>query len=291
MSIQIECENCGLKRKVKDQFAGKKIKCPECRSIIHIPDTDNSDLGLVDEKIPDEKYCPSCGEIIKKEAEICPHCGVRIKQAPQPVQRRRTRRPASGKSRISAGLLALFLGGFGAHKFYLGKGIQGLLYLLFCWTFIPGIVAFFEAIGFFIMSDASFERKISGTGTGIGTVAVWLIAGVFVLIVFGVVSQGPSSGKGSASKPESGLTLPSFGKQIVTYAEYKKITNGMSYRQVVEIIGTEGEEMSRSQMEGIPGMTSSIDTVMYQWVNGNGSNMNAMFQNDKLINKAQFGLK
>lgn len=27
----------------------------------------------------DEMYCRSCGEIIKREAEICPHCGVRNK--------------------------------------------------------------------------------------------------------------------------------------------------------------------------------------------------------------------
>lgn len=25
----------------------------------------------------DEKFCQSCGELIKKKAEICPHCGVR----------------------------------------------------------------------------------------------------------------------------------------------------------------------------------------------------------------------
>jgi len=30
---------------------------------------------------------------------------------------------------------------------------------------------------------------------------------------------------------------------------------------------------------------------MYQWVNPGGSNMNAMFQNNKLIEKAQFGLQ
>lgn len=29
------------------------------------------------EKGPDEIYCSSCGEPIKKEADICPHCGVR----------------------------------------------------------------------------------------------------------------------------------------------------------------------------------------------------------------------
>lgn len=29
------------------------------------------------EKAPDEIFCRSCGEPIKREAEICPHCGVR----------------------------------------------------------------------------------------------------------------------------------------------------------------------------------------------------------------------
>jgi len=33
------------------------------------------------EKSPDEMYCRSCGEIIKKEAEICPECGVRNESA------------------------------------------------------------------------------------------------------------------------------------------------------------------------------------------------------------------
>jgi hypothetical protein len=34
-------------------------------------------------KVPreDEMYCPSCGSIIKKEAEICVHCGVRVRRA------------------------------------------------------------------------------------------------------------------------------------------------------------------------------------------------------------------
>ena len=78
---------------------------------------------------------------------------------------------------------------------------------------------------------------------------------------------------------------------FVTYYEYKRIQTGMSYKQVVAIIGVEGEEISRSKMDGIPGVMESIETVMYQWLNNNGSNMNAMFQNDKLIQKAQFGLK
>lgn len=41
-------------------------------------------------------------------------------------------------------LLAFFLGGLGNHKFYAGKTGAGIAYLLFCWTFIPGIIALIE---------------------------------------------------------------------------------------------------------------------------------------------------
>ena len=43
-------------------------------------------------------------------------------------------------------LLALFLGGFGAHKFYLGQFVLGIVYILFCWTFIPTLISLFEAL-------------------------------------------------------------------------------------------------------------------------------------------------
>jgi TM2 domain-containing membrane protein YozV len=52
---------------------------------------------------------------------------------------------ASKKSPTTAVLLALFLGGLGIHKFYLGNTGMGILYLVFCWTYIPSIVAFIEA--------------------------------------------------------------------------------------------------------------------------------------------------
>ena len=43
--------------------------------------------------------------------------------------------------------LCLILGGIGAHKFYSGKWIQGLLYLAFCWTWMPVILALFDLLG------------------------------------------------------------------------------------------------------------------------------------------------
>lgn len=43
-------------------------------------------------------------------------------------------------------LLAFFLGGLGIHKFYSGKIGTGILYVLFCWTYIPAFIAFIEFI-------------------------------------------------------------------------------------------------------------------------------------------------
>ena len=40
-------------------------------------------------------------------------------------------------------LLALFLGGFGAHHFYLRRSGLGILYLCFFWTPLPWILGFF----------------------------------------------------------------------------------------------------------------------------------------------------
>lgn len=63
------------------------------------------------------------------------------------------------KSRIVAALLAFFLGGFGVHKFYLNKNGQGFLHLIFCWTYIPAIIALIEGIGYLMQSDGAFQEK------------------------------------------------------------------------------------------------------------------------------------
>jgi len=69
------------------------------------------------------------------------------------------------KNKTTAGILALVLGGAGIHKFYLGRGLQGLVYLFFCWTFIPALVALLDAIVLFTMSDGDFDRKYNGGAT------------------------------------------------------------------------------------------------------------------------------
>ena len=65
----------------------------------------------------------------------------------------------AGRTRTAAILLALFLGGLGGHKFYLGRPGWGVVYLLFCWTFIPSIAALVELIILITMSEDAFNAK------------------------------------------------------------------------------------------------------------------------------------
>ena len=43
-------------------------------------------------------------------------------------------------------LLAIFLGGVGAHHFYAGYNSKGIFYLLLSWTGIPVILGFFQGV-------------------------------------------------------------------------------------------------------------------------------------------------
>jgi hypothetical protein len=103
----------------------------------------------------EQKYCFECGEIIRSRAEICPKCGVRQPAYPS----RQGPYPSGGKNRLLAALFAIFLGGFGIHKFYLGRIGAGIIYLLFFWTFLPMVIGFIEGIVYLTMSDESFAAK------------------------------------------------------------------------------------------------------------------------------------
>jgi TM2 domain-containing membrane protein YozV len=62
------------------------------------------------------------------------------------------------KDRKTASLLAIFAGGIGAHRFYLGENGKGILNILICWTFIPAILGMFTGIKWLLGSDESFDR-------------------------------------------------------------------------------------------------------------------------------------
>lgn len=109
------------------------------------------------------KFCFACGKSIDARAEICPNCGVRQPpQAGMPSSGTAIGGDAatrSGKSKMAASLLAIFLGIFGVHKFYLGDTALGVIYLIFFWTAIPAIIGFIEGIIWLTQSNEVWLAK------------------------------------------------------------------------------------------------------------------------------------
>lgn len=54
-------------------------------------------------------YCGVCGSETNENADICVSCGTNLKKQQK-----------EAKSKVVAGLLGIFLGAFGIHRFYLG---------------------------------------------------------------------------------------------------------------------------------------------------------------------------
>lgn len=97
-------------------------------------------------------YCHGCGALLHLTALQCPKCGAQnVSYAKK-----------GSKDRVTAGLFALLLGGIGAHHFYLGNIVLGIIYLLFCWTFIPFLVAIVEGIVYFCQSEEFFAARYPG---------------------------------------------------------------------------------------------------------------------------------
>lgn len=67
--------------------------------------------------------------------------------------------PYKQKSKVLAGVLAIFFGTFGVHKFYTGHVGWGIVYLLFFWTYIPAMVGFVEGIIYLCTSNENFNMK------------------------------------------------------------------------------------------------------------------------------------
>lgn len=63
------------------------------------------------------------------------------------------------KDKNVAGILALFFGWIGIHRFYLGQVGLGIFYALFFWTGISAVLGLIDAIVFFSMDKENFDIK------------------------------------------------------------------------------------------------------------------------------------
>ena len=125
-----------------------------------------------------ENKCPQCGAPIEVGATECKFCGEKLEtqkvteqvqqsqSQPQIVVQQVAQATVSGinpswpvKSKTVAGILGIFFGGLGLHKFYMGKPLMGILYLCLSWTFVPEVIGFFEGISYLCSSDENFQLK------------------------------------------------------------------------------------------------------------------------------------
>ena len=65
------------------------------------------------------------------------------------------------KNRGIAIVLAIFLGGLGIHRFYVGDMKTGTTFLLFFWTGIPMLIAIIDALRVGFMGEEAFQKRYS----------------------------------------------------------------------------------------------------------------------------------
>jgi len=121
------------------------------------------------------KYCRDCGKEIYHTAVICEAC-----ETSQSIEK------TGLKHKLIAALLALFLGPFGAHRFYLRQK-WGIYYVLFFWTLIPFIIAFFDCITFLLLDQKTWDSKYNNgvsSGNSSKTANILMAVNVFFVGIF-----------------------------------------------------------------------------------------------------------
>ena len=102
-------------------------------------------------------FCGACGVKTKANQVVCVKCGVSLGSYSGGT---------GEKNKMIAFLLALFLGVWGIHKFYLGYNNQGII-MLVCGTIgwfllippvVMAIIALIEAIMYISKSDDEFQK-------------------------------------------------------------------------------------------------------------------------------------
>lgn len=63
------------------------------------------------------------------------------------------------KNKFVAWILALLLWSIGFHKFYLGKWVQWIFYMLFVFTWIPTFISILEGVLYLFNTKSRFDIK------------------------------------------------------------------------------------------------------------------------------------
>lgn len=124
------CRNCGR------EIADAAVFCTGC--------------GI--NPLNSRNFCQNCGQPTNSESEVCVSCGVKLKY---------NSTNDAVKSKLAAGLLGIFVGEFGIHRFYLGfTGIGIVQIIVTIITFgIGGIWGFIEGI---LILAGSMDKDAKG---------------------------------------------------------------------------------------------------------------------------------
>ena len=98
-----------------------------------------------------QNFCPNCGASTAPGAAVCTQCGVALAQ-PIPA--------GEQKSKMTAGLLGIFLGGLGIHNFYLGYTGKGIAQI--CLSLCFGIGAIWGLIEGIMILTGSINKDAKG---------------------------------------------------------------------------------------------------------------------------------
>lgn len=97
-------------------------------------------------------FCSTCGKEIHDDAVVCVHCGC--------VTKNNETITKSEKTFTATLLFCLFLGGFGAHRFYTGHVGSAIAQMLMCFSFfLAPITGIWVLVDLISILTGNFETK------------------------------------------------------------------------------------------------------------------------------------
>jgi TM2 domain-containing membrane protein YozV len=96
-------------------------------------------------------FCTQCGSEVPAGNSFCEECGAEVA-----TKESKTEAKYAGKSQTVAIVLAVFIGIFGIHRFYLGEMKKGVIYLIFSWTTITFFLGLYDAYKYY-SNESDFE--------------------------------------------------------------------------------------------------------------------------------------
>lgn len=121
---------------------------------------------------------------------------------------------------------------------------------------------------------------------------------VICLMIIATACSNSNNGNQSAPSPSESTVSPSpktesgqseTSKEVkISKEKYEQVNNGMTYEEVIEIVGGEGEVITET---GEKGTELYGISVMYEGEGGIGASANFVFIGNKLQTKSQYGLE